>query len=93
MTLEESVDLIENIIKDGASYVGGYTHVDIKEAIDALNLMYAKTIPKRPTGILNDRLRFRWSCPTCKEIHNSIFRYCPECGQAIDWEERLNESE
>ena len=91
MTLEQSIDLIESVIEDGVNYAEDYTYADIEEAIDVLNLMCAKVMPKHPTALLNDKLEFRWGCPACGEVYNTslIFKYCPECGQAIDWSEKV----
>ena len=90
MTLEQSIDLIESVIEDGVYYLEDYTHADIEEAIDVLNLMCAKAIPKAPAALITDTLEFRWGCPTCEEVYNTslIFKYCPTCGQAIEWSDK-----
>lgn len=52
----------------------------ILEALD-------KRIPKKP---YNRRALADLSigiCPSCGEGTNSEMRFCPMCGQAIDWEE------
>lgn len=91
MTLEQSIDLIESVIEDGVNYSEDYTHADVEEAIAVLNLMCAKATPKHPTALLNDKLEFRWGCPNCGEVYNTslLFKYCPECGQAIRWEGKV----
>lgn len=57
-----------------------------------------KQIPEKPqnTSQLIDfcanRYAFRGDCPKCNKIGlYSWNKYCPECGQALDWEEHQKE--
>ena len=63
-------------------------------AIEALE----KQIPEKPqnTSQLIDfcanRYAFKGDCPKCNKIGlYSWTKYCPECGQALDWEEHQEE--
>ena len=59
----------------------------LKIAIDVLE----KRIPKKPNykGYWNGGLVYNtWICPNCGkdyEVNWNHYKYCPECGQAIDW--------
>lgn len=66
-----------------------YTKEELQELYDIYNMVFTNFLPKAPTALLNDKLEFRWGCPACRKVHNSIFRYCPECGQAIDWRKTI----
>ena len=60
---------------------------EIKEALE-------KQIPKNPRfedyGYVNGELVYDpWVCPSCNEEYESdydYYKYCPECGQKLDWE-------
>ena len=53
-----------------------------------------KQIPKKPDyeadGYADGQLVYdTWACPNCEtryEVDYDDYKYCPECGQAIDWE-------
>lgn len=68
-----------------------YTKEELQELYDIYNMVFTNFLPKAPTALLNDKLEFRWGCPTCGEVYNTslIFKYCPECGQAIDWRKTI----
>ena len=59
-------------------------------AIQALN----KQIPKKPDfegdGYADGAMVYdTWICPTCSkyyEVDSDDYKYCPNCGQHIDWE-------
>lgn len=55
----------------------------IKTAISALE----KQIPKKPLDIEGDYTALYGGCPNCKNIvcDNEDYRFCNECGQALDW--------
>lgn len=60
-------------------------------AISALE----KQIPKKPLNIIKSRLSplhcvdgFYGNCPCCGgnlKSHGTVERFCPYCGQAVDW--------
>ena len=61
-------------------------------AISALK----KQIPKKPTHIINDDYA---ECPACGNanfeygIRNWGCKYCPDCGQALDWSKKGGETD
>lgn len=68
-----------------------------KEAVN-VNKALEKQIPMRvdeKTIIRNDNYndgtditRYDWFCPRCNlETMSTKFKYCPCCGQALDWSE------
>ncbi len=57
--------------------------VAIATAIEALE----KQIPKKPISLGEDIDRDVGQCPNCKDIIDTYedYKYCSDCGQAIDW--------
>ena len=61
----------------------------LEKAIEALE----KQISKKPTyegdGYYDGEIVYdTWICPCCGkdyEVEYDDYKYCPECGQAIDW--------
>lgn len=74
---------------------GGKCTLEVrKEAIKALE----KQIPEKPGNVFQltdfcaNRYAFKGNCPKCNKIGlYSWTKYCPECGQALDWEEHQEE--
>lgn len=78
MTNEEAVTLLEATRKmtEGISDL----HKACKVAIEALE----KQIPMKPSSYKG----FVFECPKCEEpVGKNVDRYCPWCGQKIDWSE------
>ena len=79
MTYRETIDYLINGVSDEA--------IDI--AVDCIE----KQIPKKPNyegdGYWNGELVYdTWICPHCGkhyEVDYDNYKYCPECGQAIDY--------
>lgn len=68
----------------------GYINDEVKNlCIEALE----KQIPKKPyyegNGYSDGELVYdTWRCPNCDsayEVEYDDYKYCPNCGQAIDW--------
>ncbi len=57
----------------------------LKMAIEALE----KQIPKKPSGTLTISGISRYKSGVCKcgTAIAMVYKYCPNCGQAIDWSE------
>ena len=68
-------DIRENGIALGA---GDFVSVD---ALKVACVAIERQIPKKPEGIA-------WLyCPVCgRDALMDQFKFCPDCGQAIDWE-------
>ena len=61
-----------------------------QKALEALD----KQIPKKPDfegdgyDYLGDIIYDTWICPCCEEhyeVDYDNYKYCPNCGQALDW--------
>ena len=76
MTYEQAIKVLETL-KPALAIFG--LHEAINIAIKALE----KQIPKKPVQ-WNRIVR---TCPICHEPHSSFlgYKYCYNCGQAIDW--------
>ena len=85
MTVEEAIKILE-IAKAEVewNYPLDYA-IAIATAIEALE----KQIPKKPISLGEDIDRDVGQCPNCKEIIDTYedYKYCSDCGQAIDWGE------
>lgn len=88
MTYQEAIKQLEDLIENSKSFSEENDDIwanDVKAlemAIAALN----KRIPENPDYDENGTPR----CPVCMwdEFYNKeAMRYCPSCGQAINWEE------
>ena len=88
MTNEEAKALFEEDMKDGKCSNDCPECNARERAISALE----KQIPKKPIGKIDPM--FGDSCIVCPNCENtvivnpfthSIFKHCPNCGQALDW--------
>lgn len=90
MTEQQAIDTLRLMMK-----------VRMPEEVGALRMAeraLQKQIPKKPTfegdGYWEGELVMElWVCPTCEcdfEI-DVKYSHCPECGQAIDWSEEVEE--
>lgn len=73
---------------------------EIYDSMDTLRELVERATPKKPEIkelIRKDNYRdgtniprYDWWCPNCNLEHMSgnDFKYCPSCGQALDWEMR-----
>lgn len=72
---------------------------EIYDSMDTLRELVERATPKKPEIkelIRKDNYRdgtniprYDWWCPNCNLEHMSgnDFKYCPSCGQALDWSE------
>ena len=83
MTPKEAIKILE-IAKAEVewNYPLNYA-IAIDTAIEALE----KQIPKKPISLGEDIDRDVGQCPNCKEIIDTYedYKYCSDCGQAVDW--------
>lgn len=85
MTEREAIEIIKTAKADVEwNYPLDYS-IAFDTAIEALE----KQIPKKPINKENNYQRNVGLCPCCKEIIDDWedYKYCGECGQAIDWRE------
>lgn len=87
MTHEEVIEQLSYV--DGGKRVNGeYLYKGIRKAIDALE----KQIPKKPTykefkiilATVGEKTDGDFLC-SCGSAVYSDYKFCPECGQALDW--------
>lgn len=89
MTNEEAIKVLNTI--DNCLKGNGYDweHEGIKTAIKALEKQRMKTPNYESDGYWNGELVYdTWICPCCSkayEVDYDNYKYCPECGQAIDF--------
>ena len=87
--LVDKDELLKALKYDREQYIKGYDDC-WNEYSDAIS----KSIQKKP--VLIDTFDYLWKCPTCGRgwdcdtqygFENDDFKYCPYCGQKIDWSE------
>ena len=84
---EEALKYLKALI-DGDPQIGAYNTEILKTAICALE----KRVPKKPHKIhdmtVNGHPYYECVCHDCEYVLD-IFKddFCPNCGQAIDWED------
>ena len=91
MTNKKYRDAITSI-KTYMSYLNGELCPTAEIAVEAIE----KQIPKTPNyegdGYSDGVLVYdTWICPCCGkdyEVDYDDYKYCPKCGQAIDWSEK-----
>ena len=74
---------------------GEIEHANIRELQKLIDVAIEKQIPKKPRfeddGYWRGELVYdTWICPNCNtdyEVGTDTHKYCPNCGQAIDWSE------
>lgn len=74
---------------------GQVDHPNIRELQELIDIAIEKQIPKKPhfegDGYWNGALVYdTWVCPNCDtdyEVETDKYKYCPNCGQKIDWSE------
>lgn len=74
---------------------GEIEHANIRGLQKLIDIAIEKQIPKKPHFEGNKYWRGElvydtWACPNCDtdyEVGTDAHKYCPNCGQAIDWSE------
>ena len=101
MTPQEAINRIDLLIVTEKLFIkistmGEISHSQNIEALEIAKQALEKQIPKKPLDICTPVVT--WGlCPICKgELNklgnrpNRVFegtKYCPDCGQALDWSE------
>lgn len=96
MTKEEVIKIVnENAVPVFPLQI---EYQDWLTAMDMVVEAFEKQIPKTPTydgdGYAPDGTFVwdEWICPSCGEryeVDYDDYKYCPNCGQAIDWSEEI----
>lgn len=92
MTYEEAIEIISsNICYNLLGCMDGVCkHTDEKPcAVQMAREALEKQIPKKPSDTLTISGISRYKSGNCKcgTAILQIYKYCPSCGQAIDWSE------
>lgn len=88
MKPEEALKYIKDFIDNEEPQIGAYNTEVLKKAIGALE----KQIPKKPNQIHdmyeNGYPYYAYVCDECGDvIDETKDEFCPNCGQAIDWDD------
>ena len=101
MTIEEAKNQLEELIQDRKSFICGAGDDEIYKAdIEALKTALSaleKQIPKKPIRLPAAHAFYyeAGDCPTCGasvcrvSVYVSDGKNCPQCGQKIDWSEKI----
>ena len=89
MTIEEAKKQLEELIQDRKSFICGGDDEIYKADIKALKTAISaleKQIPRKPI----EKSPWVYHCPRCdsRTIEDAFikkFKFCPDCGQALDW--------
>lgn len=81
MTHEEAIKGLKNLFSE---YELDLPYTDSLEILHLSIEAIEKQIPKKPDDYYEDSLDDE--CAVCGTIIFERDRYCPRCGQAIDWE-------
>lgn len=92
MTESEAIKALR--LGDGIEISGKSTRVaEFVQALDMAIKALEKQIPKKPMTSYDERVKENWcSCGVCcfgfgwKRAVRYKYKYCPDCGQKIDWE-------
>lgn len=92
MTYEEAIEIISsNICYNLLGCMDGICkHTDEKPcAVQMAREAMEKQIPKKPSGTLTTSgiSRYKSGNCGCGTGIVMVYKYCPNCGQAIDWSE------
>ena len=68
---------------------GQIEHANIRELQELIDIAIEKQIPKKPSGTLTISGISRYKSGVCKcgTAIAMVYKYCPNCGQSIDWSE------
>lgn len=91
MTIEEAKSQLEELIQDRKSFICGGDDEIYKKDIEALKMAISaidRQIPKKPI----EKSPWVYHCPNCdsqniEEVFIERFKFCRDCGQALDWSE------
>ena len=83
---EEALKYLRDFI-DNNPEIGDYNTRVVKEAVDALEYR----VPKKPFIIYyvgEDGCQYpaAYTCDNCRDAVDVAYDFCPNCGQAINWE-------
>lgn len=89
---EEAYNLISGEVIFNALALGDERYKEIMKALDILRELAEKETPKKPRPLFLQMAFMPYKCPICEELVNDKkykYKYCPNCGQKIDWGEGM----
>lgn len=91
MTFEEAKEQLRELIFDTESLIVGDAAKGIyRKDLEALKMaveVLEKQIPRKPIRLLYHEVG---DCPFCETtVYISEDGFCPSCGQALDWSEKI----
>lgn len=95
MTIEEAKKQLEDLIQDRKSFICGGDDEIYKADIEALQTALSaleKQIPRKPIGgfdFANNEYEICCQCSAIVQDGEWKANYCPDCGQALDWSEKI----
>ena len=87
MTPQKTIDILAKIVQED-------WHVYTDDAIEALNTAATTMLKEIPREVIRINSVYEGiefgivRCPKCKGLLVGPEKYCPKCGQKIDWEEK-----
>lgn len=85
-------DDLEKVLNEaksmGCSDVAAFRHIPLKNVQTVVTALQ-KQVPMKPTFTGDGNIVYdTWTCPNCGKdyaVEYDEYKYCPECGQKIDW--------
>ena len=89
MTIEEAKKQLEELIQDRKSFICGGDDEIYKKDIEALKTAISALEKRTPRNPI-EKSPWVYHCPRCdsQTIEDAFikkFKFCPDCGQALDW--------
>lgn len=86
MTTQQAINQLNDLIQVRQSLCNGNTEHDAVyvDDISALNIAVAAIRRQIPMMVIPYNI-FQRYCGQCGTIVKSYYKYCDECGQALDW--------
>lgn len=81
--LDEAIETYDDECDSSVCYITSNNAKSLEIAIELLK----KQIPMKVIGNYDYNSRWSDKCPKCNTYLDYDNKYCPECGQVIDWEE------
>ena len=95
MKPSEAIEKLKDILEEATEteyavcYVTSCDEEPLRMAIEALEKQIPKSMDLEGDGYADGVMIYdTWICPCCSkayEVDYDNYKYCPECGQAIDW--------
>lgn len=103
MTIAKAIAQLESLVEDRENKVHYDDFDDVfKQDIEALKVGISSLKKQMSKKVIWENEKnskaylFSWAyCPNCGsdmcDKHNEEFQFCPDCGQALDWSEEVEE--